>query len=378
MKKESDFSQLSQTIDFLRFPLMVAVVVIHCKYSPWLQPKMFAEMGGGKIYLYFSELLSGVFCSIAVPIFFAISGFLYFHNFELTWNCYFKKSKRRVKSIFIPFFLWNLIYFFIYVLVSPSIVLDEKGLPRGIVPWISDIGTYSVLRNVVLRIIGIFINYNASSAPIDIPFWYLRDLIVMLLIAPIVYMYVKYTKRIGFILLVIVWIFSAKYGSIPFVVPIRAQTIFFIIGAYWAVNKTEIVKYSDKMSYWLFMVYVAAALLDWLTKGYSVNTYAHRISILFGMMVMFKFALYYVRKSNIQFENTIISSIKETSFFLYATHWIFLSLISSPLYYFAIFSGLPSTVIYIIQLPICLLIIVPLGILLNTKYPSIMKVINGR
>lgn len=69
----------SKTITFLRFPMMVGVVLIHAHiYEVFVNG--INLLGGGNL-LYIKQLrilFQEVFASVAVPLFFFFSGFLFF------------------------------------------------------------------------------------------------------------------------------------------------------------------------------------------------------------------------------------------------------------------------------------------------------------
>lgn len=91
----------SRTISFLRFPLIICVISIHTVFT---LDKSFEG------YEYFKYIL-GLFTSFAVPIFFIISSFLFFHgmqDFDISkWH---DKLKSRVKTLVIPYLFWNFCY----------------------------------------------------------------------------------------------------------------------------------------------------------------------------------------------------------------------------------------------------------------------------
>lgn len=70
----------SQIIDFLRFPLIVGVVFIHGALTT---PN--TELGNDvyifPIFYYCSQFMSNILGRLAVPLFFLISGFLFFLTF---------------------------------------------------------------------------------------------------------------------------------------------------------------------------------------------------------------------------------------------------------------------------------------------------------
>jgi peptidoglycan/LPS O-acetylase OafA/YrhL len=71
---------LSETIDFLRFPLVVGVVLIHS--DPSIDVVAEGVKSGSEIdYLLYSRLVflfSRIIAHLAVPLFFFFSGFLFF------------------------------------------------------------------------------------------------------------------------------------------------------------------------------------------------------------------------------------------------------------------------------------------------------------
>lgn len=60
----------------------------------------------------------GTCCDVAVPVFFTISSFLYFQKWEFSWECYKRKTWTRFKSLFIPFLLYNILFYIYYVFTT--------------------------------------------------------------------------------------------------------------------------------------------------------------------------------------------------------------------------------------------------------------------
>lgn len=95
------------TIEWLRFFCACAVVLLHNIGKP-IEGTSFISYQNGAfdiIRIFFSR---GI-CWVAVPIFFIISGYLFFSKLE-EWNSdiYKNKIKRRVTSLMIPYLIWNL------------------------------------------------------------------------------------------------------------------------------------------------------------------------------------------------------------------------------------------------------------------------------
>jgi fucose 4-O-acetylase-like acetyltransferase len=113
----------SQVIDLLRFPLIIGVVFIH-NASPtfFFQGVELGSSSSLPIYSVCSQLFSQILGSVAVPLFFLISGFLFFLNVDFNKQIYVKKLCARAKTLLIPYLFWNglsiLCYFVVRYLPS--------------------------------------------------------------------------------------------------------------------------------------------------------------------------------------------------------------------------------------------------------------------
>ena len=93
----------------LRFPLMVGVVMIHCDISDQLVPELRGQWAQDVMY-FFSNIIG----RFSVPMFFLISGFLFYRNGTLTHNEYASKLHHRLYTLLIPYLLWNLLAFLFF------------------------------------------------------------------------------------------------------------------------------------------------------------------------------------------------------------------------------------------------------------------------
>lgn len=173
-----------EMIKFLRFPLMVMVVMIHAQMSR-------ISMGGGiyefnvetfPIYSNISYFVSKLISRIAVPCFYLFSGYLFFMNIK-RYSCqeYLQKIRKRTKTLLIPYIFWNLvvvILFFVSQTFIPSLI---SGYSKPIVEF------------VIADWLKAFWSWNVG-APINNPLWFIRDLFVVVLLSPIIYHAIKLFK----------------------------------------------------------------------------------------------------------------------------------------------------------------------------------------
>ena len=143
-------------VTFLSFALAVLIVLRH-------------SIGIG-IYdlprwLYVIELFIQQGTDIIVPVFFAMSGFLFFTN--LKWKDFPRKLKTRFHSLFIPFVLWNLIGFLLVFIVTHIPAFSGK------------INTTSPPTDIVSILKATFwdTEYNIT--------WFIKDLMIFVVFAPL-------------------------------------------------------------------------------------------------------------------------------------------------------------------------------------------------
>lgn len=161
----------SQKIKILNLVLITMVVFIHSSYNEAL------------LYPYansIQKICAGYgLASVANVLFFFISGFLFFCGINSHVSCL-PKIKNRIKSLFIPYVLWNCIFILWYALLffSPS-------LNRFVnINVIDTLLSGSFVDNIKI----IFWN------PVNFPLWFLRDLMIMVSLSPFLYYIIKYLR----------------------------------------------------------------------------------------------------------------------------------------------------------------------------------------
>lgn len=114
------------------------------------------------------HVLGDVIGQIAVPGFFMLSGYLFFRNFA--WNKLQYKWNSRIKSVLVPFIVWNTLYYLGYVLASH-------------LPVLTDVVNKGVIALTLPAAVDAIINYTYNYV-----FWYLYQLILLIILAPIIYL----------------------------------------------------------------------------------------------------------------------------------------------------------------------------------------------
>lgn len=167
--------QTSQKFRFVSTLSMIAVVFIHAKFimSRWETcMDTGAIMGRVSDIMQFS--ISEILCRLAVPLFFLISGFFMAYHNNGSIQTYISKIKSRVRSLFVPYLIFSLLWLVI------SMCTDRIEV-RGI-------------RDFILYIF---------VSPIPFQFWFLQHLMVLVLISILLY---RLIKHFGFLTMAILCI----------------------------------------------------------------------------------------------------------------------------------------------------------------------------
>ena len=308
----------SETITMLRFPLAILVVFIHV-YHHDIDVYKLHTMGfsGIAVYEYVCRFFSVVLGSCAVPIFFMISGYLLFLNvYSYSKDIYIEKLRKRWHTLAVPYFLWIVLY------ALEAIMSQEVGsfLIHG-KPWINFAGFFrengcmhmfwdSRVWDERITWLGV---ETHKSGPFLLPFWYMRDLIVMVLLSPIVYWFVKRLKIVWICFLGIIYVLDIKVSWISdtFVV----ASLFFCVGSYFGINKIDFTKPLWKLRQVIFPLTLVLVCLQ--TYGIDDRGFLSPWLVIFQSFTLMILASVLCRFSRLLDFNKKMAS---ASFFVYSIH----------------------------------------------------------
>lgn len=310
----------SKTITFLRFPLMVGVVLIHAHINEVVVNGvnlLSVCVGGGKyaVYQTLANLISEVFASVCVPLFFFISGFLFFYNSSFSYSTYLSKLKKRVRTVLIPYLFWNalvIVFFFLAQSFFTSLLSGENKL-------VADYSIEDWLEAFWARPYPVD---HPNCRPIAFQFWFIRDLMVVMAFSPAIYVLVKYLHSFGVFVLGVMWL----VGGFDFGVPGFSIVAFFCFsaGAYFSVHGKDFTTSFSSVLPYSSVIYLIIALVDLCTKGSASNQYIHLIGIIIGCIFVIGFTATCIDKGLWKVNTTLSKS----TFFLYAYHGLPLALLA--------------------------------------------------
>jgi fucose 4-O-acetylase-like acetyltransferase len=201
-----------------------------------------------------SDLISQGLARVAIPLFFFISGYLFFYGFSWSLENYAKKLHNRVRTLLIPYIFWNLGTFIIYV-GAQLLPLTSKLLAS----------THPIyLQKNIYDYINVI--FGLSIDPVSYQFWFICDLMAMVILVPILLVMLKKIPVIFISVLALLW-----YSDLwPFHMPAALAALFFSVGGMLSFYKIEIFKF-DKWGVQLSIIFLILLLLNVLTKKYAFN-----------------------------------------------------------------------------------------------------------
>ena len=299
----------SKTIAFLRFPLIVGVVLIHCYYKE-------LPIGGVKvpvmdeypIYKLIADLFSQVLARTAVPLFFLISGYLFFYKSSFSWPMYGSKLRKRAQTLLLPYLFWNGALVGLHLLIEllfPSVLAGEVKpvLDYGWCDWWDIFWAREPSEP------------GGMPMPINYPLWFIRDLMVLVVFSPLVYAMVRYLRQYALALLGFLWLIYDG-ASTPGLSP--NAWFFFSLGAFYSVHRRNFVVETRPLLRGAALLYVVLALADLLSKELGWNVYVHNVGILVGCVFAISLSAYGLEKALWRTN----SFLEGASFFVFASHVI--------------------------------------------------------
>ena len=188
-------------------------------------------------FVYMFEYTFSKVTNLAVPLFFLLSGFLFFRTFK--WEKLWTKYKSRFFSLVIPYFIWACIYYLYFVILS---------YVPGLSAMISSDSKVTFSLISLLRWIGPDSYYTL---------WFIKNLILYVLLTPIFYgLFKNHSNKFptGIVVLFISLVFRGIWDELTFV-NLKGLP-WYAIGAWFGMNhKDWVMRYNRSWS-WIALIYI--------------------------------------------------------------------------------------------------------------------------
>ncbi len=284
----------SKAIDALRFPMAVAVVMLHHGLT-------LMDDATGPLRTCLIVFQEGL-CRLAVPCFFFISGYLFFNKLQdWSWGEWTRKIKSRGRTLLVPYLLWNLIAFFAYWgfarLQGDGISLQEHFLNNGGLRlfW----GTNGDIP------------LGVRSAPCDPPLWFIRDLMLFTLLTPLIHLFLRWTRGFGALAIAVFFLF------VPGIIP--EGFVFYLTGCAFQLQRKNVVEtlWPRRVVFYLFSVVFLIALCTLFDNEYW-RRLAKNLFLFCGIAAAFCATAHLLQQDRIR----VHPFLARSSFFIFAAHEI--------------------------------------------------------
>lgn len=309
---------VSARLSLLRFPLIAGVVLIHSTDMTLHFETAGAGASQGLLFAaYFRQIAAREFSAICVPLFFVMSGYLFFNGFMFSGETIKRKLGGRVRTLLAPYLLWSLANLLFYDAVQ-SIGALSPYLSRTN-KWVTDYQWADFMMAFVDR---------GDGFPIAYHFWFVRDLIILVYLSPLLFLLLKRLSREIALALLILWL--SALGLFHDMIPSLDAVFFYGLGAAVAIRRSSLA-WIDRHGLKICLVYpfiaVAAAYLQ-LNQD-PLTPHLHRVGILLGLMGSWYLGGKALRTETLKHRLLWLSPL---SFFVYAAHVPLVDVIQKGVY----------------------------------------------
>lgn len=337
----------SQKLTLISFVSIIMIVYIHSFYK-----EAMAYNTSGWLQLFISAINS-----CAVPIFYFISGLLFFKDIDSYKKCY-PKIQKRVKTLLIPFIIWNLAFLGWYLVLELTPGLSNyvnSGILNQI-DWIHPIKAFTF----------IFIK------PVGFHLWFLRDLIIFVMLSPFIYFAIKKLKWITLILVFIATGWITRFWLSYFVLGA-------IIGMSYSLEDTRII--NGRYTIIATIIYIASAAISatfdikaiWPTYILNYISFFTTLCGVISVWGLYDMLFDYNRLT----KSSFILEIANFSFFIYLFHEPAFNILKKLSITVFGSNEISLIIFYIINPWIMIAIALSIGFMLKKLTPNIYSILTG-
>lgn len=270
-----------------------------------------------------------------------------------------QKLRSRVNTLLIPYLFFNTLILCGYLCLmylGETILIAEKDL--------ADYTLTDYIRAFWDR--GVWDHGNGS--PLLCPFWYIRNLMVLVILSPIIYYIIKYTKLLFPVFFGLLWI-NAHDSAYT----LQSLTMF-SLGAYFPICDRNPIEVFDKYRMLFVCAFLFLAIMDFLHLYVSIPFALpfHRLSLVANTFFCISILGEFLYRHHLY-----SSFLSKSAFFIFGIHYPFVTNLR-PI--FTMINGQPDIVLVLFYLGsvICItLLCVFMFMLLKRIVPGFINVVTG-
>lgn len=340
-KRIYDETVFRNKITILGFLLSIMVVLVHSynaiEFSGMI-PRWLSR---------FEFLISEDIAPSAPVLFFMISGFLFFRTFKsFTKESVKYKYVSRFKSLVVPYLIWNAFATIIYFIAAKSGMTNGEAF---------DLTFINIFEGIILH-------------KFNLPFWFMYQLIICVIIFPIIYFMLK-NKWVGIVTIILLSIINCFFLTSIFTIIISC-VCYFMIGSFMALHFEKVVsRPKNNMKYMAIILVILSQVLFYLKIKFQQEIYSYLYLILLAVGIFYIFDFMKIQKTP--------SKIFSCSFIIFACHSLLLETVQKCIRMVLPINTLTIIIDYLGSVIITITIIFAFCLILRKLFPKIYAVLSG-
>ncbi|MCD0486854.1 acyltransferase [Pedobacter sp. MC2016-14] len=345
---------LSVKLKVVSFFLMVMVVVLHANN---LNNGTF---GLDKSFSYFIQnFFSDGLARVTVPLFFLISGYLFFFNIKGTVQDFNYKISKRLKTLFIPYLFWSLWGLFVFFMLQT-------------IPFSRSFINMSLIKDYPIKqlLTVIFLD------PLPYQLWFVKDLMLLVILSPILFYLIKTLKYFVLIAFFVLWFLNYQ-----FVVVNNESILFFSLGTYIGMEwkKVLLIKFGRQsfifVGLWVSFVLCKELMIQFDYINPLLLNSLKKTGVLLG--VFSSWALYDILFRDVDFQKSKHYPVFSFTFFLYAFHEPVLTIYKKALLSIVGKTESGTLIVYVLTILLTISTALTVAYLVKLIIPKFYELITG-
>jgi peptidoglycan/LPS O-acetylase OafA/YrhL len=329
---------LSKKLRFLSFFLVILVVFIHNYFGNIPPTDTFS-------YIFQTTLSRGI-SYIANPLFFIISGFLFFRKQEIpSIKNYTEMLFKKIRTLAVPYILTSALVLVIYIYLK---IDHYTSITEVIKVWLTD--------------------------PVPFQLWFLRYLMLLCIISPLIYYLIKKTKYIYLIFILLAWFIF--YSEVDWAL---ISITFFSVGAFIAIHEIQVPDFNKNYLLpasvilgWIFLSYIACIIYE---DNFVVKCLIRNVAILCGLAAVWLLYDIFHKYAGKWLDAGILSY----SFFIYLFHLPLIIFVRKALMMTIPdpYSVIGSDIVYVLTPIVTVITCIIMGYMLKRFIPPVYNIFTG-
>lgn len=335
MMQKSNTDIRSQSLDMLRFPLALFVVAVHVfVVPPYLNLSDDAFASSFPAANCLLRFVDAFIRDQSVPVYYFIAGFVFFLGLKFSMESYTGKLKRRCRSLLIPYLVWNTVaILYLLKMYLPGI----RDISQSIDSVNTDL-SLSAFINCFWDSSHGLVPFDATGLngiyPIDAPLWFVRDLMIMVLISPAIHAIYKLPTKVAVaILSSVTFIYMLRLPGLGHLSLLLEAFPFFAWGGFLSYHKRDMIEEFKRFRFASFVLYPLLAVIIFFFKPYAPQTmvYVKSINVIVGLFFFYNVAATIVTHRGGK-SISLVALLAPVSFFVYCGHYILISPVGKRLF----------------------------------------------